>query len=197
MLYSRAAWNELRARWKSNTIPDDPVTASAEWFFLNRATYAADMQHGGFIGYTQGRNMCATFRNAVGQLHEAGELVKGWIIENLPFQECIKRFDGSDVVFYVDAPYYLPGQREHYQHNFTLDDHKELAGLLANIKGRALVSHYKSDTISELYSGWNCYELKSFKGASNNSLKPKTRELIFTNFKPVGQTRSLFEGMNL
>jgi DNA adenine methylase len=196
MLYSRAAWYELRARWKSNTIPDDPVKASAEWYFLNRATYAADMQGGGFIGYAQGRNMCKTFRNAVGQLHEAGELVKGWIIENLPFQECIKRFDGSNVVFFADAPYFLPGQRKHYQQDFTLGDHETLAKLLANIKGRALVSHYENDTISELYSGWNCYKFESFTGSSNGESKPKTVECLWTNFEARKTQKVLFPGVN-
>lgn len=101
------------------------------------------------------------------------------------------------MVFYVDAPYCLPGQREHYQHSFTLDDHKALAELLRNIEGRALVSHYKDNTISGLYEGWNFFEYESFKGVSNNNSKPKTTEVVFTNYKPVGQNRSLFQGMPL
>ena len=193
MLYSRAAWDELRARWKKNTIPDDPVTASAEWFFLNRATYAADVQHGGFVGYTQGRNMCKTFRNTVEQLNKVGEMVKGWIIENLDYKTCITRFDSPSTVFYCDMPYYLPGKRDCYQDSFTLDDHKALAELLRNIEGRALVSHYRDDTISKLYEGWNCFEFESFKGSSNSDSKPITTEVVFTNYKPVGQTRPLFQ----
>ena len=130
MLYGRVLWQELRQNWKKGLIPGDPVEASAQWFFLNRSCYASDIRHGGFIGYTQGRNMCKTFRNAVDQLNEAGELVKTWIIENLDYKTCITRFDSSDTVFYSDMPYYLPGKRECYQNSFTLDDHKELAGLL-------------------------------------------------------------------
>ena len=183
MLYSRHLWQELRLKWKSNIIPDDPVKAAAEWFFLNRSSYAADTQLGGFIGYTQGRNMCKTFRNAVDQLNEVGELVKTWIIENLDYKTCITRFDSPATVFYCDMPYYLPGKRECYQDSFTLDDHNALAELLGNIQGRALVSHYKDNIISELYEGWNCYEYESFKGSSNGDRKPRTQECLFTNYE--------------
>lgn len=193
MLYSRTLWRELRERWKLGNTPTDPIERAGEWFFLNRSSYASDIQHGGFIGYTQGRNMCKTFRNAVDQLNEVGELVKTWIIENLPFQECIRRFDSPDTVFYCDMPYYLPGKRECYQDSFTLNDHKALAELLNNIKARALVSHYKDNIISELYEGWSCYEYESFKGSSNGDRKPRTQECLFTNFEVKQKT--LFSGM--
>lgn len=191
MLFSRQVWQEIRSNWKSGIIPGDPVEASAQWFFLNRSSYASDIRCGGFIGYTQGRNMCKTFRNAIAQLNEAGERIKTWIIENLPFQECIRRFDSPETVFYCDMPYYLLGKRDYYSNSFTLDDHKALAGLLNNIKGKALVSHYKDDVISGLYSGWNCYEFESFKGLSNGSTKAKTQEILFCNFEP--ETRGLFK----
>ena len=135
--------------------------------------------------------MCKTFRNAVDQLNEVGEIVKTWIIENLDYKTCITRFDSAETVFYCDMPYYLPGKRECYQNSFTLDDHKALAELLTNIKGLALVSHYKDNIISGLYEGWNCYEHRSFKGSSNGEVKPKTVEILYCNFEALRQ-RSLF-----
>lgn len=68
MLYSMVIWQELRERWKSGIIPDDPIKRTGEWYFLNRSCYASDIEHGGFISYIQGRNMCKTFRNAIKQL---------------------------------------------------------------------------------------------------------------------------------
>jgi DNA adenine methylase len=197
MLYSRQLWQEIRSRWKGGQIPDDPIVKASEWFFLSRSSYASDIRHGGFIGYTQGRNMCKTFRNTVEQLNKVGEQVKTWIIENLDFKTCITRFDSPDTVFYCDMPYYLPGKREKYQDRFTFDNHKILAKLLANIKGRALVSHYKDDVVSELYKGWNRYEFQSFKGSSKaepGAEKPKTQEILYFNFEPEVRTRSLFDG---
>lgn len=187
MLYSRAVWQELREKWRSGSIPADSIERAGEWFFLNRSSYASDIRHGGFIGYTQGRNMCKTFRNAINQLNEVGEIIKPWITENLDFKTCIVRFDSPETIFFADMPYYLPDKREYYQNSFTLDDHKVLAELLNNIKGRALVSHYKDNIISGLYLGWNCYEYRSFKGSSNSSVKPKNVEVLYCNFEPEAE----------
>ncbi|GEM_PF-1430961 len=193
MLYSRKMWQELRERWKLGIVPSNPVEMAGEWFFLNRTCYASDVQLGGFIGYTKGRNMCQTFRNAVSQIEEVGKIVKGWIVENLDFKTCITRFDSPDTIFYADAPYYLPGKRDCYSNSFTLDDHRILAGLLNNIRGRALVSHYENATIAGLYQGWNCYTFDSFKGSSKAAAgteKPVTTECLYTNFEQ--KQRSLF-----
>ena len=197
MLFSRVLWQALRGRWKSSIIPSDPVERAGEWFFLNRTCYASDIEHGGFLGFGKGRNMCKSFRNAVGQFEEVGELIKTWIIESLDFKTCITRFDSPDTVFYADAPYYLPGKRDCYSNSFGLDDHRTLAGLLNNIKGRVLVSHYKDETIAGLYSGWNCYEYESFKGSSKAAAgteKPVTNEVLYCNFRPF-KTRGLFDAM--
>lgn len=195
MLYSRAVWQELREKWRSGSIPADSIERAGEWFFLNRSSYASDIRHGGFIGYTQGRNMCKTFRNAINQLNEVGKIIKTWIIENLDFKTCIVRFDSPETIFFADMPYCLPDKREYYQTSFTLDDHKVLAELLNNIKGRALVSHYKDNIISGLYLGWNRYEYQSFKGSSNSSVKPKNVEVLYCNFEPEVKNRSLFDGL--
>jgi DNA adenine methylase len=180
-----------------DVIPGDSVACAGEWFFLNRSSYASDIRYGGFIGYTQGRNMCRTFRNAVDQLDETGEMIKTWIVENLDYKTCIARFDSPDTVFYCDMPYYLPDKREYYQNSFTLEDHKALAELLNNIRGKALVSHYEDDTIAGLYLGWHKYEYQSFKGASkalSGAEKPKTVECLWTNFEPM-KTRGLFDAV--
>lgn len=200
MLYSRTMWNEIRERWKLGIFPDNPINKIAEWFFLNRTCYASDIKHGGFIGYAEGRNMCKTFRNSINHLDEVGEIIKYWIIENLNHKDCISRFDSYSTVFYIDAPYYLPDSRNYYAGSFTLQDHKELAKILNNIKGRALVSHYECDTYNQLYQGWNKYTFESFKGSSKTDIgkgKPKTTEALYCNFKSEARTRNLFEGMSL
>lgn len=198
MLFSRVLWRELREKWKLNIFSSDsdPVERAGEWFFLNRTCYASDIEHGGFMGFGRGRNMCKSFRNAVSQIEEVGGIIKGWIIENLDFKTCITRFDSPGTIFYADAPYFLPGKRDCYQDKFTFDDHEALAELLNNIEGRALVSHYKDDIISGLYQGWHCFEYQSFKGshkAASGTEKPVTVECLYTNFKPV--TRGLFDAM--
>ena len=86
---------------------------------------------------------------------------------------------------------------EHYYGNtFTLQDHYTLAGVLHDIKGKAMVTHYQNGLYDELYKGWNWYEYQSFKGShkSEGEEKPKTVEVLYCNFEPV-KTRGLFDAM--
>lgn len=194
MIYARVTWQQVRSRWKSEIFPDNPVQKIAEWYFLNRSSYASDIQHGGFMSASKGRNPCASFRNAVLGFDDVGEIIKGFIVENLPYEECIRRFDSVETVFYIDSPYY--GSEDYYgKGNFSLDDHYRLSEILHGIRGKTTVSHYANELYDRLYQGWYRYEFQSFKGAhkaDEGKEKPKTIEVLYCNFQPKLKTRSLF-----
>ena len=62
-------------------------------------------------------------------------------------------------------------------------------------KGKAIVSHYQNGLYDDLYNGWQRHEHSSFKGshkAEAGEVKPKTKEVIYCNFKPVSRSRDLF-----
>lgn len=118
-------------------------------------------------------------------------------IENLPYHECIKRYDGLESLFYCDPPYL---NAEHYygKDSFSQDDHFRLSEILHGIKGIAMVSHYQNSLYDELYRGWYRHEYASFKGSSKakpGAEKPKTIECLWTNFEPVAKNRGLFDGL--
>ena len=81
----------------------------------------------------------------------------------------------------------------------TQEDHHMFSELLHDAKGKAMITHYKNGLYDELYQDWRMFEYYSFKGShkSEGEEKPKTIEVLYCNFKPVGRTRSLFEGINL
>lgn len=71
----------------------------------------------------------------------------------------IGRYDDPGTLFYVDPPYVQStrGRRwtgTAYTHDYTDDDHRELAKALHNIEGMAIVSGYPSGLYEELYGGW-------------------------------------------
>ena len=75
-----------------------------------------------------------------------------------------------------------------------------MAGVVdTSVKGKVMVSHYANVLYDDLYTGWRRFEYSSFKGSHKSECeeKPKTTEVLYCNFKPVGQNRSLFQGMNL
>lgn len=58
-------------------------------------------------------------------------------VENLPWQDLIKRYDRPDTFFYCDPPYH--GHPD-YKHNLVLEDYIEMARVLSAIKGKFILS---------------------------------------------------------
>jgi DNA adenine methylase len=60
------------------------------------------------------------------------------VIENLDFREAIKRYDSERTVFYLDPPY-PDRSKEYYGVEFTVDDLRDLATMLTQMRGRFLL----------------------------------------------------------
>ena len=182
MPYSRQVFNDLKY---GADIPDEDTGRAARYFYLSRASFAGDTVRGGFaVPSVTGRNPARSYQNALNSLEDVAERLQGITIECLPYQEVIRRYDSPSTFFYIDPPYL---ESEHYYGNgFTIADHNELAAILRQIKGKAMVSHYDNDTYQSFYESFNCYRKQSFCGAfkSSGKEKPKTVECVFCNFKP-------------
>ncbi len=182
--------------WKygDETILDD-IEKAGRYFFLCKASFAGDALKGGFACPSRSttRNPAMTYQNSIDALEHIAKRLKGVTIENLPYLESIKRYDSEDTLFYCDPPY-LNGEHYYGKDSFGQDDHRGLAELLHDIKGKAMVSHYQNSLYDELYRGWHRYEYQSFKGSykSEGEEKPRTREVLYTNFEPAVKQRRLF-----
>jgi len=61
----------------------------------------------------------------------------------------------------------------------TDDDHRELANVLHQVRGKVALSSYASPLMSELYEDWNCIEAPSRKV---HSVKQERVELLWINY---------------
>jgi len=194
MLYSRRLWQDIRSRWKAGNIPVDDIERVSWWYYLNSTCFGGDFQYGGFkIPSVTGRNPMKSFRNAITSMNTVAERLRNVCIENLPYAECIRRYDSMDTLFYCDPPY-LNTEDYYGKGCFTLEDHHKLAELLHNIKGHAMITHYSNELYNSLYKGWNLCEYQSFKNShkSEGEEKPKTVEVLYCNFEST--QRGLFNG---
>lgn len=138
MLYSRKLWQDIRFRWKAGNIPVDEIDRAAWWYYLNKTTFAGDQKRGGFaIPSVTGRNPAQSFRTAIDTFEDVARRLKNVTVENLPYAECIKRYDSQDTLFYCDPPYL---NAEHYYGNdfFSQEGHYKLAELLSAVKGKVM-----------------------------------------------------------
>jgi len=73
-------------------------------------------------------------------------------IERLPYGDFIDRYDGAEVFFYIDPPYF--DCEDYYGENiFSRDDFAKLSEQLAGIKGRFLLSINDTPEIREIFVG--------------------------------------------
>jgi DNA adenine methylase len=87
----------------------------------------------------------------------------GVVLENLPYQTLIEKNDTPETLIYADPPY-LSTVRDRgtdYRHEFTEQDHIELARMLHHAKGPVILSGYHSALYNDLYKGWAVYEHKT------------------------------------
>jgi DNA adenine methylase len=74
-----------------------------------------------------------------------------------------------------------------YNYELTDNEHKELVGILLNIKGKAILSGYDNEIYNELIdNGWEKFNLGEFSERStktNMTKKQKRQEFLWVNFK--------------
>lgn len=87
--------------------------------------------------------------------------LSGVVIEDRPAIEVIIQHDSPATLHYCDPPY-VHGSRSSavvrdgkgYKHEMTDDDHADLARVLHEAKGMAVLSGYDSPLYNDLYAGW-------------------------------------------
>lgn len=81
-------------------------------------------------------------------------------IENRPALEAIKLYDDTSTLFYCDPPYVHEARGDKKAYGFEMRDyeHRALAQILNEVKGKAAISGYKCNLMDELYQGWRVVE---------------------------------------
>ena len=94
----------------------------------------------------------------------------------------IKRYDSEDTLFYCDPPYPHESRTDSNAYGFEMSNaqHRELARVLHNVKGKVALSGYNCPLMEELYGNWNYVE-----GPEKNchSVKKPRTEVLWINYK--------------
>jgi DNA adenine methylase len=104
-------------------------------------------------------------------------------IEHAPALEVIKRYDSEETLFYCDPPYphSSRGDKNAYAFEMSDNNHRELAEVLRNVKGKVALSSYHSPLMNELYNGWKCIEAPE---KICHSVKTPRKEVLWVNYDP-------------
>jgi DNA adenine methylase len=128
----------------------------------------------------------SSWLTAVEGLPDVHARLKRVVVLNRPASEVIRQMDTPATVFYLDPPYLHETRStvDAYKHEMSVEDHQALLEQLAGIKGKFLLSGYRSgiyDVAAES-QGWNRHDYQIANNASSAAVKEVKTECLWTNF---------------
>ncbi|MCK1999909.1 DNA adenine methylase [[Brevibacterium] frigoritolerans] len=191
----------LAETWSKQALPEEPFERAVRWYYLLRHLIVPTNNEKMNSGFRAGKikNTAYDYQNSIVRLNQFEQRLRNVNIEMLDFRECIRRYDGESTLFFIDPPYV--GRENCYKGGFTEQDHRELAALLRDIKGKALVSYYPDPLIEEIYQDWRSTTVEALVGsnvtkASKGQKKKIETELFLMNYEKDG-TKIKFEKRNI
>ncbi len=97
-------------------------------------------------------------------------------IENLHYEDIIKRFDKPHTFFYLDPPYYKH-ENDYGKGIFKREDFLRLAGILEKISGKFMMSLNDAKEIRDIFKEFRIEEVTTtYNTAASVGLKKKVKE---------------------
>jgi DNA adenine methylase len=108
-------------------------------------------------------------------------------VENLDFEDVIKKYDSPTSYFYCDPPYYVVGEGNYYSnHDFGRNDHERLANALKGIQGKFSLSYYDFPILSEWFPKdqyrWESKLFAKAAAAKKGKSQNMGEELLILNY---------------
>lgn len=182
--YARAEYHWVKQNYKKAT---DQVERAARWWTLARLSFS------GHVGHSFGFNLTQTADNKLGNVsaylsaikclpfyHERFKSVQ---IDNDDWKAILERYDGPDVLFYLDPPYETSTRSSgEYDHELSVHQHFELVKAILKLKGAVVLSGYNTHVYQPLVeAGWIVHNKEIVLRAVG-----RTRDLKVKN-KTIGQ----------
>lgn len=166
--------------WAQMTEPETltDIQRAARFFYLQKLCFG-----GKVAGQTFG--VMTTAPAGINLLRVEEELsaahlrLNGVTVENLPWAACVARYDRAHTVFYLDPPYLGTAG---YGVKFGVEQYDQMAELLRNMKGKAVVSVNDMPEMRRAFAGLPMARVGIRYNVGGSGKAPETGELIIQNF---------------
>ncbi|MDR2173674.1 MAG: DNA adenine methylase [Burkholderiales bacterium] len=169
-------------KWYQITRPETltDIQRAARFFYLQQYAFGGKVSGQTFGTTTTAPpiNLCRIEEN----LSAAHLRLAGTIIENLPWAECLERYDRAHTFFYCDPPYW---QTEGYGVPFEFEQYELLAAAMRGCKGRIMLSINDHPDIRRVFAGDGLHvsDLKiRYAVSGNEGERTEVGELVVTNW---------------
>ncbi|WP_176317162.1 DNA adenine methylase [Burkholderia vietnamiensis] len=168
-------------KWQQMTRPETltDIQRAARFFYLQQHAFG-----GKVAGQSFGTATTAPSVNLLRieeQLSAAHLRLSGTHIENLPWRECVERYDRPHTFIYLDPPYW---QTEGYGVPFEFEEYETMATLMRDAKGKVMVSINDHPDIRRAFDGLHMLELDIRYSVANRRGSGKvSKELVIMNWE--------------
>lgn len=138
-------WAQMQ---EPETLTD--IQRAVRFFYLQRLAFGGKVVGQTFgIGTTSPRRI--NLMRLEEHLSEAHLRLHNVVVENLPWEHCVDRYDTPHTLFFLDPPYW---QTEGYGGSFGMDQYLQLAEVMAGLKGRAILTINDHPDMRKVFSGF-------------------------------------------
>jgi len=176
LLASREWFEDWKRQQEAGGLTD--IQRSARYYYLQRLSFAGRVR-GRTFGVGPLHRPRVNLMRIEEELSEVHLRLAQVTIENLPWQEFIKRYDRKETFFYLDPPYY---KMPYYTHNLVFADYREMADILGKVKGRFILSINDHPDIREVFAGFDIDTVRLRYSASGKK-QQEASELLISNFR--------------
>jgi DNA adenine methylase len=189
-------FSECEHQWACQLEGDPRQFESHPWrravAFFVRCRQSLSGRMNGFAGITRNRTrkgmneQVSAWLNCVEGLPAVHERMMRVLVRNRPALEIIQKEDGPRTLFYLDPPYLHETRATtgEYEHEMTDEQHGELLEVLGSVKGRFLLSGYRSELYDDGASAckWARHDFDLPNNSAGGKEKQRRAECVWCNF---------------
>jgi DNA adenine methylase len=165
-------------------MPEDRVERAVRFWYVVRSAFGAHPGKGWAFATRQPRNSGLVLQNALTKIRMIHDRLKTVEIDHLDFRRCVRNRDAPSTFLYLDPPYLETCQ--YRAGEFTLEDHRELAGILREAKSKWLMTVGVHPKVRELYRDFSQTSVTSPMAVKKviGGKRGLLRHLLIRNYEP-------------
>lgn len=185
ILSSREWWEDWYRQQKAGGLTD--IQRAARYYYLQRLAWGGKVKSKVF-GTSTERSPRINLLRLEEELSAVYLRLARVTIENLPWDEVVKRYDKSETFFFLDPPYY---KAPFYEHNFlTVEEYGQIAGVLSGVRGKFILSINNLPEMRTVFGAFRIREVSlpystgNLQASRKGGDSARGRELLVSNFEP-------------
>lgn len=176
-------------KWLQMTQPETltDIQRAARFYYLQQSAFGGRVEgqsYGTATTTAPGLNLLRLEET----LSAAHLRLSGTYIEHLAWQDVIKKYDREHTLFYCDPPYW---KTEGYGVPFSFEQYEQMASMLKQLKGKAIVSLNDHPQIREAFAGFHM-ESTDIKYTVSGGAGSDAREVLIFSWDLQAEPAGLF-----